>query len=131
MEKKDITSLKFHIKSNDYFSTLATILFLIRQNLERNEHKRLNTKILNKIEKDLLFLQKNYKINKKNINNKTKQFYTAQELADLLSFNVMTIYRYIKSGKLRAYKIGKEFKIEKIEFNKLLNKNKYDKQNKP
>jgi len=34
----------------------------------------------------------------------------------------MTIYRYIKSGKLKAYKIGKEFRIDKIEFNNFLDK---------
>jgi len=34
----------------------------------------------------------------------------------------MTIYRYIKVGKLEAYKIGKEFRIDKEEFNNFLNK---------
>ena len=34
----------------------------------------------------------------------------------------MTIYRYIKAGKLKAYKIGKEFRIDKKEFNNFLNK---------
>ena len=53
-----------------------------------------------------------------------KEFYTAQELADKLQVNVMTIYRYIKAGKLMAYKIGKEFRIEKGEFNKFLKKTK-------
>ncbi|MBI4086444.1 helix-turn-helix domain-containing protein [Candidatus Kaiserbacteria bacterium] len=51
-----------------------------------------------------------------------KEFYTAQELADKLSLNVMTIYRYIDRGTLKAYKIGKEFRIEKDEFEKFLNK---------
>ena len=36
-----------------------------------------------------------------------KEFYTAQELAETLRVNIMTIYRYIKAGKLKAYKIGK------------------------
>lgn len=49
-----------------------------------------------------------------------KQFYTAQELADNLGYNIMTIYRYIKNGKLKAYKTGKEFRINKEEFNKFL-----------
>jgi len=49
-----------------------------------------------------------------------KQFYTAQELADLLGYNIMTIYRYIKAGKLKAYKVGKEFRIEKKEYQKFL-----------
>jgi excisionase family DNA binding protein len=34
----------------------------------------------------------------------------------------MTIYRYIKAGKLKAYKIGKEFRVDRKEFNKFLNK---------
>ena len=55
-----------------------------------------------------------------------KDFYTAQELADKLRVNVMTIYRYINSGKLQAYKIGKEFRIDKSEFNSFLNRKKYD-----
>lgn len=49
-----------------------------------------------------------------------KEFYTAQELADKLRLNVMTIYRYIDAGKLKAYKLGKEFRIDKEEFNSFL-----------
>lgn len=45
-----------------------------------------------------------------------KEFYTAQELANKLQVNVMTIYRYIKAKKLKAYKIGKEYRIHKAEF---------------
>jgi len=45
-----------------------------------------------------------------------KSFHTAQELAEKLRVNIMTIYRYIKAGKLKAYKIGKEFRIDKKEF---------------
>lgn len=48
------------------------------------------------------------------------EFYTAEELATTLKLNVMTIYRYIKSGRLKAYKIGKEFRIDKAEFEKFL-----------
>lgn len=49
-----------------------------------------------------------------------KDFYTAFDLADKLEVNVMTIYRYIKAGRLKAYKIGKEFRIDKEEFNYFL-----------
>jgi len=52
---------------------------------------------------------------------KTKDFYLAQELADKLQVNVMTIYRYIKAKKLKAYKIGKEFRIDNAEFERFLN----------
>jgi excisionase family DNA binding protein len=47
-------------------------------------------------------------------------FYSAHELAEKLSLNVMTIYRYIKAGRLKAYKIGKEFRIEKTDFEEFL-----------
>jgi len=53
-----------------------------------------------------------------------KEFYTAKELAEKLRVNIMTIYRYIKAGKLKTYKLGKEFRIEKGEFDKFLNKTK-------
>jgi len=48
--------LKFHIKNNDYFCTLATVLDLIRQSK--------NDKALKNIRDDLIYLQKNYSINK-------------------------------------------------------------------
>lgn len=51
-----------------------------------------------------------------------REFYTAQELADKLEVNIMTIYRYIKAGKLKAYKFGKEFRIDKNEFESFLQK---------
>lgn len=50
----------------------------------------------------------------------TKEFYKAEELAETLEVNIMTIYRYIKAGRLKAYKIGKEFRIDKDEFNTFL-----------
>lgn len=52
--------------------------------------------------------------------NQVKEFYTAKELADTLQLNVMTIYRYIKSKRLKAYKMAKEFRIDKDEFEKFL-----------
>lgn len=52
--------------------------------------------------------------------NKEKEFYRAEDLAEKLDVNIMTIYRYIKGGKLKAYKIGKEFRIDKIEFERFL-----------
>jgi len=51
-----------------------------------------------------------------------KDFYKAKELANKLRVNIMTIYRYIKVDRLKAYKIGKELRIDKEEFNKFLNK---------
>jgi len=53
---------------------------------------------------------------------KQKEFYLVEELAKTLRVSNMTIYRYIKAGRLKAYKIGKEFRIDKKEFNKFLDK---------
>ena len=55
-------------------------------------------------------------MNKENI----KEFYKAEELAEKLEVNIMTIYRYIKASRLKAYKIGKEFRIDKKEFDAFL-----------
>jgi putative molybdopterin biosynthesis protein len=53
---------------------------------------------------------------------KEHDFYTAEELAEKLRVNIMTIYRYIKAGKLKAYKMGKEYRIDKVEFEAFLKK---------
>jgi len=53
-----------------------------------------------------------------------KDFYTAQQIADKLQVNIMTIYRYINAGKLKGYKFGKEFRISTEDFEKFLRDNK-------
>jgi excisionase family DNA binding protein len=53
---------------------------------------------------------------------KQEEFYTAKELSEKLRVNIMTIYRYIDAKKLKAYKLGKEFRIDKKEFDSFLNK---------
>ncbi len=50
------------------------------------------------------------------------KFLTVEEVASALKVCKMTIYRYIKTGKLKAYKAGKEFRINKKEFDNFLNK---------
>jgi hypothetical protein len=56
-------TLKFHIKSDDYFGTLATVLSLVNQLLKTKDKNII--KIFTTLEKDLLYLQKEYKIVKK------------------------------------------------------------------
>ncbi len=56
------------------------------------------------------------------VKNNKEEFYTAKELAEILRVNIMTIYRYIGAKRLKAYKIGKEFRIDKAEFDNFLNK---------
>lgn len=50
-----------------------------------------------------------------------KDFYKAEDLAKLLEVNIMTIYRYIKAERLTAYKIGREYRIDKAQFQRFLN----------
>ncbi|MEK9131835.1 MAG: helix-turn-helix domain-containing protein [Patescibacteria group bacterium] len=50
----------------------------------------------------------------------TDKFYKAEDLAKVLQVNIMTIYRYIKAGRLKAYKIGREFRIDENEFQSFL-----------
>lgn len=61
-------------------------------------------------------------INKQNMTKEANEYYTAKELARKLSLNVMTIYRYIAAGKLKAFKIGKEFRVERVEFERFMKK---------
>lgn len=64
---KDEESVRFHIKSGDYFGTIAAILSLIRQDLEKSGALKTAAfkKIFHELEDDLLFLQKEYLISKK------------------------------------------------------------------
>lgn len=55
---KDKDSVRFHVSQDDYFGTIATIISLIKQ---KNINKNLEP-ALNNLEKDLMWLQKNYQI---------------------------------------------------------------------
>jgi hypothetical protein len=57
-----LKSLKFHIKSDDYFGTLATVLNLINEKNLKHELLEEDSQIIKKIIKNLIFLQENYKI---------------------------------------------------------------------
>ena len=45
-----------------------------------------------------------------------------KEVAELLKVNPMTIYRHIKAKKMTAYKVGKDYRIEKKELDRFLKK---------
>lgn len=50
-------------------------------------------------------------------------FLTVEETAKILKVTKMTIYRHIKDGSLLAYKIGKNFRIEKDNLDSFIKKN--------
>lgn len=49
-------------------------------------------------------------------------FYTVKEVCEILKIKPLTVYRWLKADKLKALKIGKSFRIEKVEFKKFISK---------
>lgn len=47
-------------------------------------------------------------------------FYTVNETAELLKLSHLTIWRYIKSGKLPAYKLGRDWRIKESDLEEFL-----------
>jgi len=64
---RDEAGTKFHVAHDDYFGTIATVLSLLKQQFKKNGDKQYTIleKTFSNLEKDLLFLQKNYSINLK------------------------------------------------------------------
>jgi len=50
----------------------------------------------------------------------SKLFYSTAEVAGLFSMNRVTIYRWVKDGKIGAYRIGRRHKIPVSEVVRLL-----------
>ena len=67
MNIKRKKGLEFHIKNNDYFGTLATLLDLLRQELEGVGGEQNPKEILARLTDDLMHLQSNYKIIRKDL----------------------------------------------------------------
>ena len=53
--------------------------------------------------------------------------YTTEQVAKKLQVSVITIRRYIKAGKLSASKLGKDFRIEESDIEKLFHQTKTSK----
>lgn len=56
-------NINFHVKAGDYFGTLATILDILCQ--DEKISAKMRKKILNNLQKELMYLQDNYLIIKK------------------------------------------------------------------
>lgn len=77
---QDENSVKFHVKNDDYFGTIATIISLLKQATKgaRLKNQTAINSAFKNLESDLMFLQKNYQINlktkqKSGLKNLTKQ----------------------------------------------------------
>lgn len=51
------------------------------------------------------------------------EFYTVEQVADLLKVHWQTILNYIKSGKIEAVKLGKGYRISRKAIDKFTEKN--------
>ena len=56
-------SIQFHIEENDYFGTLATVIDLVSQDLQKNGQNR-NAEILQRLRDNLVYLQRSHRIAK-------------------------------------------------------------------
>lgn len=50
----------------------------------------------------------------------TNVLLTAKEVANYLKLNILTIYQYVRGGKLKAVKFGRNYRIEKKELDKFI-----------
>jgi len=50
---------------------------------------------------------------------------TVKQLSILLKVSKMTIYRYIKAGKLEAIKAGRDFRVKQSDFDSFLKRYKH------
>ena len=54
----------------------------------------------------------------------SQAFYTLGEVADQLGLSRMTVYRYVKAGKLRAYKFGTHHRVRKNDLETFISRHK-------
>jgi len=52
----------------------------------------------------------------------SERYYTVREVAQMLRFDKMTIYRWIKSGKIKAVKINNRWLIPAEEVERIIKK---------
>jgi len=51
-----------------------------------------------------------------------EQYYSIEEVAKMLKVVYLTVYRWIQSGKLTAYKAGKQYRIKEKDLNRFIKK---------
>ena len=54
---------------------------------------------------------------------KNNSFYTVEQVAELLQVHWQTVLNYIKSGKLKALRLGKGYRIPKSELDDFIRNN--------
>jgi PTS system nitrogen regulatory IIA component len=61
------------------------------------------------------------------ISEKEERLLTLDEVAEFLHINPMTLYSWVKDGRMPAFKIGKVWRFRKAEIDDWLKKQKYKK----
>ena len=57
------------------------------------------------------------------MHNETENHYTLNDLIDILGVSRRTLLKYIKQGKIRAFKLGNQWRVTEAELNKFKEKN--------
>jgi excisionase family DNA binding protein len=55
--------------------------------------------------------------------NNELNLYTPEQVAEILQINVLTVYNYIRKGKLSAVRLGRSYRIGRNDLNHLLEAN--------
>ncbi len=58
--------------------------------------------------------------------NENRFYLTTSSVADKLKVCTVTVQNWIKTGSLKAYKVGREYRIDPVEFKKFTDNLKYD-----
>ena len=48
------------------------------------------------------------------------QYYSIEEVSKILKVAYLTVYRWIQKDKLKAYKVGKQYRIKKVDLNGII-----------
>ena len=51
-----------------------------------------------------------------------RKLLTAKEVAQVLKFNVLTVYQYLRVNKLAAIKFGKNYRVDMMDLEKFIKK---------
>lgn len=54
-----------------------------------------------------------------------EKYYTIDEVAELFRVVYMTVYRWIRSGRLPAYKFGKQYMVKQSDIDEFVKSSKY------
>ncbi len=59
--------------------------------------------------------------------NKTKEVLTVKDIAEYMDIHPMTIYKYVKDGRIPAFKIGSSWRIRRDSIQKWIKENEQQK----